>query len=184
MPTYTAHRALEGDTEMYFDYVSDPSNLPAYFPRISEAHELPDGKVETTAKVDANRDGDDETVTSEANFDVDRADHSISWSAPGPHDYNGSLRLTDDGVELAIHTTSHFEGMQDALDGALEAIARNLRNADVSAGSGENDERASGSSGQPKEGGLGADGTIPPSPTGISLGVGEPSNFNAEEDPQ
>lgn len=127
MPTYTAKRPLEGDADEYFDYVSDPENLPAYFPRMTEAHELPDGKVETTAHVDADHDGTDETVTSEANFDVDRAAREVRWSAPGPHDYHGSLRLTDDGVELTIHTTQEFDGMQQALDGSLEKIAGNLR---------------------------------------------------------
>jgi len=127
MPTYTATRPLEGDADEYFDYVSDPENLPAYFPRMTEAHELPDGKVETTAHVDADHDGTDETVTSEANFDVDRAAREVRWSAPGPHDYHGSLRLTDDGVELTIHTTQEFDGMQQALDGSLEKIAGNLR---------------------------------------------------------
>ncbi|WP_431219358.1 SRPBCC family protein [Leifsonia xyli] len=127
MPTYTATRPLEGDADEYFDYISDPENLPAYFPRVTEAHELPDGKVETTAHVDADRDGKDETVTSEAEFDVDRAAREVTWSAPGPHDYHGSLRLTDDGVELTIHTTHEFDGMQQALDGSLAKIAENLR---------------------------------------------------------
>jgi|GEM_PF-675360 len=127
MPTYTAHRPLDGDADEYFDYVSDPENLPAYFPRVTEAHELPDGKVETTAHVDADQDGSDETVTSEAAFDVDRAAREITWSAPGPHDYHGSLRITDDGVELTIHTTQEFDGMQQSLDGSLAKIAENLR---------------------------------------------------------
>ncbi|MFF2050235.1 SRPBCC family protein [Leifsonia sp. NPDC058194] len=126
MPTYTATRPLEGDADEYFDYISDPENLPDYFPRMTAAHELPDGKVETTAHVDADRDGVDETVTTEAAFDVDRAARRITWSAPGPHDYHGSLRLTDDGVELTIHTTSQFPGMQEALDGSLASIAENL----------------------------------------------------------
>ncbi|WP_158861904.1 SRPBCC family protein [Leifsonia sp. AG29] len=127
MPTYTATRPLDGDADQYLDYVSRPENLPAYFPRMTEAHQLPDGKVETTARVDADRDGRDETVTSEAEFDVDRAAREISWSAPGPHDYHGSLRITDDGVELTIHTTHDVDGMQHALDDALQTIATNLR---------------------------------------------------------
>ncbi|MGO4535218.1 SRPBCC family protein [Leifsonia sp. 2MCAF36] len=127
MPTYTASRLLDGDADEYFDYVSDPENLPAYFPRVTAAHELPDGKVETTAQVDTDRDGTDETVTSEATFDVDRAAREVTWSAPGPHDYHGSLRLTDEGVELTIHTTHGFDGMQQALDGSLAKIAENLR---------------------------------------------------------
>ncbi|MGH1526544.1 hypothetical protein ACRAWC_22040 [Leifsonia sp. L25] len=41
MPTYTATRPLEGDADEYFDYISDPENLPAYFPRVTEAHGAP-----------------------------------------------------------------------------------------------------------------------------------------------
>jgi drug/metabolite transporter (DMT)-like permease len=127
MPTYTASRPLDGDADLYFDYISNPENLPAYFPRMTEAHELPDGKVETTAQVDVDRDGEDETVTSEAEFDVDAAAREVRWSAPGPHEYHGSLRLTDDAAELTIHTTHEHDGIQEALEGSLETIARNLR---------------------------------------------------------
>jgi drug/metabolite transporter (DMT)-like permease len=127
MPTYTASRPLDGDAELYFDYISNPENLPAYFPRMTQAHELPDGKVETTAQVDVDRDGEDETVTSEAEFDVDAAAREVRWSAPGPHEYHGSLRLTDDAAELTIHTTHEHDGIQEALEQSLETIARNLR---------------------------------------------------------
>src|SRR6478735_1027081 len=122
MPTYTATRPLDGDAELYFDYIADPENLPKYFPRMTEAHELPDGKVETTAQVDTDRDGQDETVSSEAEFDVDRAAREVRWSAPGPHEYHGSLRLTDDAAELSIHTTHEHDGIQQALEESLEAI--------------------------------------------------------------
>ncbi|MDN4613959.1 DMT family transporter [Leifsonia sp. F6_8S_P_1B] len=127
MPTYTATRPLDGDADLYFDYISNPENLPAYFPRMTQAHELPDGKVETTAQVDVDRDGEDETVTSEAEFDVDNAAREVRWSAPGPHEYHGALRLTDDAAELTIHTTHEHDGIQEALEESLESIARNLR---------------------------------------------------------
>lgn len=126
MPAYTAQRTIDGDAEAYFDYVAEPTNLPKYFPRMSEAHLTGDGKVETTAQVDADQDGHDETVTSDVDFDVDRSSHTITWSAPGDHDYSGSIHLDDDRVELTIRTTSEFPGLQGSLDKALDAIARNL----------------------------------------------------------
>ena len=127
MPTYTAKRPLDGDADAYFDYVSDAENLPKYFPRMTEAHDVGDGMVETTAHVDADQDGKDENVTSEAKFDVDDASRTITWSSPGEHDYHGSLKLTDDGVELTIHTTAEYPGIQDSLDDALATIAANLK---------------------------------------------------------
>ena len=126
MPTYTAQRPIDGDADTYFAYVSDPTNLPKYFPRMTDAHPVEDGKVETTAHVDANQDGKDETVTSDAEFDVDKDSRTITWSAPGAHDYHGSIHLDDTGVELTIHTTSDFPGLQDSLDDALDSITRNL----------------------------------------------------------
>jgi len=127
MPTYSARRTLEGDPDVYFAYVSDPENLPRYFPRMTDAHRVAADRVETTASVDVDDDGQNETVVSEAEFEVDQEGRSIAWSAPGEHHYSGSLRLDGDSVELAISTEAHFPGMQDALDDALDAIARNLR---------------------------------------------------------
>ena len=42
----------------------------------------------------------------------------------------------------------------------------------------------SGSEGTKKPGGLGGDGTIPNEPGGVGVGVGEPTTFEPEEDPE
>lgn len=127
MPTYTATRTLDGDPDVYFDYVADPGNLPRYFPRMTDAHRVGGDRVETTAIVDADHDGQNEQVVSEAEFDVDQASRSITWSAPGEHHYSGSLRLDGGSVELTISTAADYPGLQDALEQALDAIAGNLR---------------------------------------------------------
>ena len=45
------------------------------------------------------------------------------------------------------------------------------------------EKRAEDPEGTPKPGGLGQDGTIPPSPEGVAAGhTGEPSTFEPEED--
>ena len=126
MTTYTATRPIDGDTDAYFAYIADPENLPQYFPHMVSAHSQPDGTVETTAHVDTDRDGEEETVTSDARFDADFAAREIRWSAPGPHDYSGSLRLDDDTAHLTIDTSEDIPGIQQALDDALAAIAENL----------------------------------------------------------
>ncbi|MGH1524062.1 SRPBCC family protein [Leifsonia sp. L25] len=129
MTTYTATRAIEGDTDAYFSYIADPENLPQYFPHMVSAHEQPDGTVETTAHVHTDRDGKEETVTAEARFDADFAAKEIRWSAPGPHDYSGSLRVSDGTAELTIDTTEDLPGIQRSLEDALETIAQNLQRA-------------------------------------------------------
>ncbi len=129
MPTYTATRAVDGDPDTYFDYVSDPTNLPQYFSRMTDAEREADGKVKTTTKIDADDNGVPETVTAEANFDADRASHTLTWSLPGIDDYHGSLTLHGNEVELTIHIASEHKGMQEALESALESISRNLASA-------------------------------------------------------
>ncbi|WP_348789918.1 hypothetical protein [Leifsonia sp. NPDC080035] len=127
MTTYTATRPLDGNADEYFAYIADPENLPAYFPHMVSARSQPDGTVETTARVDTDRDGEEETVTSDARFDADYAAREIRWSAPGPNDYSGSLRLDDDTAHLTIDTTEDIPGIQLALEDSLAAIAENLR---------------------------------------------------------
>lgn len=127
MTTYTATKPIEGDTDAYFAYIADPENLPQYFPHMVSAHEQPDGTVETTARVDADRDGEEEIVTADARFDADFAAKEISWSAPGPHDYSGSLRIADGAATLTIDTTEDIPGVQQSLEDALDAIAANLQ---------------------------------------------------------
>lgn len=127
MPTYTARRPVAGDPEAYFDYVADPTHLPDYFPRMIRATRTNDGKVETVARADADQDGTDETVSAEAEFSADRSTHTIFWAARGENDYHGSLTLTRDGATLRIHTHSDFDGFQQALEDALDTIARNLQ---------------------------------------------------------
>lgn len=126
MTTYTASRPIQGDTDAYFSYIADPENLPQYFPHMVSAHSQPDGTVETTAHVDTDCDGAEETVTADARFDADFAAREIRWSAPGPHDYSGSLRIADDAAELTIETTEDIPGVQQSLEDALDAIAANL----------------------------------------------------------
>lgn len=127
MTTYTATHPIDGDADEYFAYIANPENLPAYFPHMVSAHSQPDGKVQTTAQVDTDRDGEEETVTSDARFDADYAAREIRWSAPGPNDYSGSLRLQDGAAHLTIDTTEDVPGIQQALDDSLAAIAENLR---------------------------------------------------------
>ena len=127
----TAPTPVSHDVTDAVDDIADPEHLPEYFPRMTEAHEVESGTVRTTAIVDADQDGSDEKVVSDAWFKADDADHSISWGSPGESDYHGTLRLHDDGgsgtrIELSLTTPHDFDGMQQGLDDALAAIAGRL----------------------------------------------------------
>jgi len=130
MTDYTATTTVPYDITDTFGFIKDPENLPDYFPRVSEAHLVEPELVRTTAVVDADQDGDDERVVSDAWFHVDEAAHAITWGSPGESDYHGSLALEEvDGktkLSLSVTTVHDIPEVQQGLDSALEAIAGRL----------------------------------------------------------
>lgn len=130
MTDYTATRTVPYDITDTFGFIKDPGNLPDYFPRMREATLVGPDLVHTTAVVDADQDGDEEQVESDAWFRADEGAHSISWGSPGQSDYHGSLRLAEvDGqtrIDLAITTVHDIPDVQQGLEEALAAIARRL----------------------------------------------------------
>ena len=130
MTDYTATKTVPYDITDTFEFIKDPANLPAYFPRVTEAHLVEPELVRTTAVVDADQDGSDEPVESDAWFHVDEAAQAISWGSPGESDYHGSLELTEsDGqttLELSVTTVHDIPEVQQGLESALDAIAKRL----------------------------------------------------------
>jgi hypothetical protein len=128
---YTATITVPHDITDTFTFIKDPTHLPDYFPRVREAELVEPELVRTTAVVDADQDGSDERVVSDAWFHVDEAAHRISWGAPGESDYHGSLALEEAGGEteltLSITTVHEIPEVQQGLDDALKAIADRLQ---------------------------------------------------------
>ena len=129
MTTYTATTTVPqalGDT---YAFVKDPTNLPHYFPRVTRAELVEPELVRTTAVVDADQDGSEEPVTSDAWFTHDDAAHAIEWGSP-ESDYRGGLALSEHGdetaVELTVTTVHDIPDVQDGLEQALAAIAARL----------------------------------------------------------
>ncbi|PKW26565.1 SRPBCC family protein [Phycicoccus duodecadis] len=135
MTTYTASTTVTQHVGDTYDFVKDPTNLPHYFPRVTKAELVEPELVRTTAVVDADRDGSDEPVTSDAWFTHDDDAHAISWGSP-ESDYRGGLELTEgaDGttIELSITTVHDIPDVQQGLEESLAAIARRLE--EISAG--------------------------------------------------
>ncbi|MDI1463754.1 SRPBCC family protein [Catellatospora sp. KI3] len=130
MTTYTAEKHIDHDLTDAFAYLADPANLPEYFPRITSARQVGPELVQTTAAVDTDGDGTPERVSGQAWFHADEAAHEITWGSPEHSDYHGSLKVTGGGddtlLSLQIDADDDHPGIQQALDEALESIARHL----------------------------------------------------------
>ncbi len=130
MTDYTSTLTVPYDITDTFTFVKDPTNLPDYFPRMTDAEYIGPELVHTTAVVDADQDGDDERVESDAWFKVDEDEYTISWGSPGESDYHGSLQLDEGGDEttliLSLTTVHDIPEVQQTLDGSLAAIASRL----------------------------------------------------------
>ncbi|GAA1624377.1 SRPBCC family protein [Catellatospora bangladeshensis] len=130
MTDYRAEKQIDQDVTDAFTYLSDPANLPQYFPHMKSAKLVAPELVRTTAVVDTDGDGTEEKVTGEAWFHADPDAHEITWGSPGSGDYRGSLKAAErDGstlLTLLIHTTDDHPGIQEGLDEALNAIAERL----------------------------------------------------------
>lgn len=131
MTTYHAEKRISQDVTDAFTYLADPANLPDYFPRITSARQVGPELVQTTAAVDTDGDGDEERVSGKAWFHADEAAHEITWGSPEHRDYHGSLSVSPAGgdatvLRLQIDAPDDHPGVQEALDEALESIARHL----------------------------------------------------------
>lgn len=130
MTDYRAEKQIDQDVTDAFAYLSDPANLPQYFPHMTSARLVAPELVQTTAVVDTDADGAEEKVSGEAWFHADPDAHEITWGSPGSGDYRGSLKAAAVGgstlLTLLIHTTDEHPGVQESLDEALDAIAGRL----------------------------------------------------------
>lgn len=130
MATYLASTTVPQEIGDTYAYLKDPSNLPDYFPQMVQAEEVEPGLVRTTADVDADQDGDEERVTSDAWFRTDDEAHSVSWGSP-ESDYRGELALSQGQgqttIELSVTTIHDIPDVQDGLEEALAAIVRRLQ---------------------------------------------------------
>lgn len=129
MTTYTASTTVTQQVGDTYDFIKDPTNLPYYFPRVTKAELVGPELVRTTAVVDADQDGKDEPVVSDAWFTHDDEAHAIAWGSP-ESDYRGRLELTEHGdsttIELSVSTVHDIPDVQNGLEESLAAIVRRL----------------------------------------------------------
>lgn len=122
MGDYSGTTTVAASEADLFDYLSDVSNLPKYFARMTSAAPGDGEEVRTTARMP-----DGTEAQGNAWFTVDQSAKHIDWGSEGPSDYAGRLDVTADGdgstVTVYLHTT-RAEGaeVQDGIDETLAKI--------------------------------------------------------------
>lgn len=133
MPTYSRETHLDVDETTAYAYPSDVTNLPKYFPQITQARPTAGDEVETSAVVE--QPGEEpRTEHGTAWFTADEGAKKVSWGSPGGNDYHGELDFDDAGdagegactVRLSLHTEHDYPGIEDSIDETLEAIKSRL----------------------------------------------------------
>ena len=124
MADFTGSTTVRADRSAVFDLLSDVSNLPRYFARMTAAEPGEGEEVHTTAELP-----DGGTVEADAWFRVDEELRVLSWASEGSNDYRGSLELSEQpgGLRIAVHlhTTRVSDGdgeVQSGIDETLDAI--------------------------------------------------------------
>ena len=122
MADFSGTTTVSAPAEQLFDYLSDISNLPKYFARMTSAKPGDGDEVKTTAKMP-----DGTEVQGDAWFTVDDAANSITWGSEGESNYSGKLDVSSDGanssVAVSLHTTRVEDGDSQVQDGVKETLA-------------------------------------------------------------
>jgi uncharacterized membrane protein len=126
MGDYSGTTTVDVDSATLFDYLSDVSNLPDYFARLTSAVPGDGEEIETTATMP-----DGQHVGGRAWFRVNQSEQRIEWGSEGPSAYAGYLDVSGtpggSSVEVHVHTTRVGDGVaevQDSVEETLSTIKR------------------------------------------------------------
>jgi uncharacterized membrane protein len=122
MANFSGTTTVYLDSSAVFSYLSDFSNLPDYFSRLTSAVPSGGDRITTTAEMP-----DGSEVQGDAWFRVDQGAQRIEWGSEGSSDYHGYLDVTPTGdaaqVEVYVHTTRVDDGDETAEDSVTETLA-------------------------------------------------------------
>ncbi len=136
----TEHRGsidIQAEPDALFAYLSDVSNLPRYFDRMTSARPAEGDRIEVTARLDGVDGAPQGEVEGEAWFRVDQEQHRIEWGSPGPNDYHGWLTVSGGSgsatrLEVGVDTTRAANGeVDDGISQTLDNIKRLVEQANV-----------------------------------------------------
>jgi uncharacterized membrane protein len=121
MADFTESTRVNADETTLFDYLSDVSNLPTYFARMTDARPGDGEEVHTTAKMP-----DGQVVQEDAWFRIDQDSKRIEWGSEGESGYHGHLEVTASGegaeVEVHVHTERVSPDDSEVSDGIRETL--------------------------------------------------------------
>ena len=125
MGDYEQSTTVQAAPDKVFSFLSDVSNLPIYFDRITSAVPGNGDEVRITALVDG------QEVEGTAWFTVEEDERTLGWGSEGPNDYHGELEVHPSEEELGasvvtvrLHTTRVDDG---SIDDGLVTTLENVR---------------------------------------------------------
>jgi hypothetical protein len=125
MSTYTHTAEADIAADVLFTYLADPTNLPRYFPQMTEAEPEGGEKVHVEAQVHGHQ------VSGEAWVRPNEAERKLEWGAEGPDDYHGELQVEEvapgrSRITISLHSVREAEGteVQDGLEHTVAALTQ------------------------------------------------------------
>lgn len=125
MTTYTHTAEADVAAGTLFDFLSEPANLPRYFPQMTAAEPRGGESVHVEAEVHGHH------VDGEAWVRADAAERTLAWGAEGPDDYHGELRIEEvapgrSRIMVSLHSVRAAEGVevQEGLERTVAALTQ------------------------------------------------------------
>jgi uncharacterized membrane protein len=122
MGEFQATAKVDAAADALFAFLSEVSNLPLYFPRMTVATPGEGEEVHTAANLPGGQ-----HVEGHAWFRVNPGTRRIEWGSEGPNSYHGSLEIDDTGgnpeVRVRLHTTRVPDGDSDVQQGLADTLA-------------------------------------------------------------
>lgn len=122
MATYQQSTDVNAGADALFAYLSDVSNLPKYFDRMTSAQPAEGEAVHTTANLNG------QEFEGEAWFRVDDGGKTISWGSEGPSNYSGELEVSGEGGSSKVDVRLNTERVEsDEINDGLRTSLANIK---------------------------------------------------------
>jgi len=125
MTTYSHTAEADISADVLFGYLSDPTNLPRYFPQMTAAEPEGGESVHVEADVHGHH------VEGEAWVRPDESARRLEWGAEGPDDYHGELTVDEvrpgrSRITVELHSVREAEGgeVQEGLEQTVAALTQ------------------------------------------------------------
>jgi len=133
MTRYEGSTPIQRPADAAFDYLSDVTRLPEYFPQITSVEKLDADTIKTTAHIEPPGQPAQD-VEGQVWFRVREAGQSLEWGSEGPNNYRGELDIDPDGEDsctltVRIDTDKEADSVPGELDKAVKGVAAAIEKA-------------------------------------------------------